>query len=94
MDGKKEGSISMITPKFASDFPSALSVHDVGLKDMVEAMYLMDKRPEIKLLTISIREMKPMTLDLSDHVADSIPKAIDLILQIVKEIHTKNCNLV
>ncbi len=94
MDGKKAGSISLIKPKYASDFPSALSVHDVGLKDMVEAVYLMDKRPKIRLLTISINEMKPMTLDLSDPVAESIPKAVDLVLQIAKEIHTKNCNLV
>jgi hydrogenase maturation protease len=34
MDGKPAGTISLIRPKFASDFPSALSVHDVGLKDM------------------------------------------------------------
>lgn len=94
MDGKKEGSISIIKPKYASDFPSALSVHDVGLKDMVEAVYLMDKRPEIQLLTISIKEMKPMTLELSDQVAASIQKATDLILKMAKEIHTKKYNLV
>ena len=35
MDGKPAGTISLIKPKFASDFPSALSVHDVGLKDMI-----------------------------------------------------------
>jgi len=94
MDGKKEGSISVIKPKYASDFPSALSVHDVGLKDMVEAVYLMDKRPEIQLMTISIKEMKPMTLELSDLVAASIQEAADLILKMAKEIHTKKHNLV
>ena len=30
MDGKPAGTVSLIKPKFASDFPSALSVHDVG----------------------------------------------------------------
>lgn len=94
MDGKRPGKISLINPKFASDFPSALSVHDVGLKDMIEAVYLMDNRPEIQLLTISIKEMKPMTLELSDEVSASIPQAADLILELAKEIHTKNHNLV
>jgi hydrogenase maturation protease len=94
MDGKTPGSISLIKPKFASDFPSALSVHDVGLKDMIEAVYLMDNRPEIDLITISIAEMKPMTLELSDEVANSIPEAANLILELAKEIHTKNHNLV
>lgn len=89
MDGKSPGSISLIKPKFASDFPSALSVHDVGLKDMIEAVYLMDKRPEIQLMTISIEEMKPMTLELSDEVAAAIPVAADLIMALAEEIHTK-----
>ena len=94
MDGKDPGHISLIKPKFASDFPSALSVHDVGLKDMIEAVYLMDSRPEIQLLTISINEMKPMTLELSNEVASAIPKAADLIMELAKEIHTKSHKLV
>lgn len=89
MDGKKDGSISVITPKYASDFPSALSVHDVGLKDMIEAVYLLDNRPRIQLITISISEMKPMSLELSTAVAQAIPKAIDRILQLTKAIETK-----
>ena len=90
MDGKKEGTISLIKPRFASDFPSALSVHDVGLKDMIEAVYLLDKRPEIQLITITINEMKPMTLELSNNVAQAIPKAVDLILDLTKEVHTED----
>jgi len=84
MDGKMEGTVSLIKPKFASDFPSALSVHDVGLKDMIEAVYLLDKRPDIQLITISINEMKPMTLELSSNVLEAIPKAVDLILELTK----------
>lgn len=82
MDGKEAGTISLIRPKFASDFPSALSVHDVGLKDMVEAVYLMDNKPEMYLFTVSIKEMKPMTLDLSEKVKASIPEAVNQILQL------------
>ncbi|MCX2720365.1 hydrogenase maturation protease [Lentiprolixibacter aurantiacus] len=88
MDGKPPGSLSLIKPRFASDFPSALSVHDVGLKDMVEAVYLMDQIPDIHLLTISIEEMKPMTLELSEEVRASIPKAIQKIVQLTKELHS------
>ncbi|MDX1702229.1 MAG: hydrogenase maturation protease, partial [Melioribacteraceae bacterium] len=36
MDGKPEGSISVIKPKFASDFPTALTAHDIGLRDLIE----------------------------------------------------------
>lgn len=86
IDGKPPGTLSLIKPRFASDFPSALSVHDVGLKDMVEAVYLMDHVPDIHLLTISIEELKPMTLELSEPVKEAIPIAIKKIVQLTQEL--------
>lgn len=86
MDGKEPGTLSVLKPRFAADFPSALSVHDVGLKDMIEAVYLMDHIPEIHLITISIKEITPMTIDLSDPVKKAIPKVIDKILELSKSI--------
>ncbi|MBT8263014.1 MAG: hydrogenase maturation protease [Bacteroidia bacterium] len=88
MDGKTPGSISIITPKFASDFPNALSVHDVGLKDMIEAVYLMDEVPEILLITISIQEVKPMTVELSKPVKEAIPRTIDKVLKLAEKLHS------
>lgn len=89
MDGKPAGTISLIKPKFAADFPSALSVHDVGLKDMIEAVYLMDHVPNIHLFTVSIEELNPMTIDLSQKVKEAIPEIIENILTLSKEIHLK-----
>ena len=86
MDGKPVGSISVLEPKFASDFPNALSVHDVGLKDMIEAVYLMEKVPKMYLVTISINEIRPMTLELAPEVKAAIPKAITTIEEIAQEI--------
>ena len=84
IDGKAPGTINVIRPRFASDFPSALSVHDVGLKDMVEAVYLMDTIPDIYLITISITELIPMTLELSKPVSAAIPSAIDKIIELAQ----------
>jgi hydrogenase maturation protease len=89
MDGKPAGTISLIRPKFASDFPSALSVHDVGLKDMVEAVYLMDKVPDIHLFTVSIEEMNPMTIELNSKVKAAIPELINRILMHSKSLRFK-----
>ena len=89
MDGKPAGTISLIRPKFASDFPSALSVHDVGLKDMIEAVYLMDHVPDIYLFTISIKEMMPMTVDLSQEVQNSIPNLLESILHLAQKLHSQ-----
>ena len=89
MDGRKAGTISLIKPKFASDFPSALSVHDVGLKDMIEAVYLMEKIPDIHLFTVSIEEINPMTIELNKKVKNSIPGLIEIILKHCEDLHLK-----
>lgn len=89
MDGKEAGAISLIRPKFASDFPSALSVHDVGLKDMIEAVYLMEEIPDIHLFTVSIEEINPMTIELNKKVKNSIPVLIKKILSHCEDLHLK-----
>lgn len=86
MDGKSPGTITVTEPKFASDFPNALSVHDVGLKDMIEAVYLMEKVPRMFLITISINEIRPMTLELCPDVEAAIPEAIQTIKQLATDI--------
>lgn len=88
MDGKEAGTIDLIRPKFASDFPTALSVHDVGLKDMIEAVYLTNSQPDIHLFTISVEEIKPMTVTLSSKVAAAIPLAVDQILDLAGKLTT------
>ncbi len=82
MDGKEPGTITQTQPKFASDFPQALSVHDVGLKDMIETLYLMDHIPEMHLFTISINKISPMDIKLSDEVEDAVNHAIHKILRL------------
>ena len=89
MDGKPAGTISLIRPKFASDFPSALSVHDVGLKDMIEAVYLMEEKPDLHLFTVSIEELIPMTIELSPNVKNAIPKIIKQLLKHAEALHLK-----
>ncbi len=89
MDGKEEGTISLIRPKFAADFPSALSVHDVGLKDMIEAVYLMETKPDIQLFTISIKGITPMTVELNSKVKQAIPETIEQILKLTEKLYTQ-----
>lgn len=87
MDGKEAGTITLIKPRFAADYPSALSVHDVGLRDMIEAIYLMEKIPEIHLLTVTIDEIKPMTLELSEKVKNAIPLCINQVILLASQLH-------
>lgn len=92
MDGKPAGTVRVTEPKFAADFPNALSVHDVGLKDMIETLYFMGNLPKLYLIAISIEEMIPMHVGLSSEVEKSIPLVIDKILELAKQIHNKKGN--
>ena len=89
MDGKPAGTITKLRPKFAADFPTALSVHDVGLKDMIEAVYLLEQVPDIHLFTVSIEELNPMTLELNPNVKNALPELNQRILKMCDELSVK-----
>jgi hydrogenase maturation protease len=72
MDGKPAGTVSLIHPKFASDFPKTLSAHDIGLRDLLESAQLIGPLPELHLITVSITEIKSMVMELSPTVEQSL----------------------
>jgi hydrogenase maturation protease len=71
-DGRPPGTVSVIRPRFAADFPATLTAHDIGLKDLIEAAALVGKLPRIELITISIDKVQPMALDLSEAARASL----------------------
>lgn len=79
MDGRPAGTVDIIRPRYASDFPRALTAHDIGLRDLVEAAQLTGTLPEIHLVTVSIAEIKSMELALSAAVAEAVPAACDAV---------------
>ena len=89
IDGKPAGSITKLKPRFSSDFPTALSAHDIGLKDLIEALIISDRLPEIFLFTVSIEEIQNMVTSLSPKVSDCLKslhaQVVDLISQIKED---------
>jgi hydrogenase maturation protease len=86
MDKKPQGTIRLIEPKFASDYPVNLSAHDIGLRDLIESSFLIDKKPKTYLFTISIEEMQYMSVTLSQPVANAIGEVIDKVSDLVKSL--------
>lgn len=86
MDGKEEGTISLLKPRFSEDFPISLSGHNFGLKDMVEILSMTDTMPEIYLYTITILKMEPMCMQLSPKVEAAIKKVTAEIIQQIEKI--------
>ncbi len=86
MDFRPPGTIDVLYPKFAADFPSVLSAHDVGLKDMIDALEFKGELPKIILITVSIKGMIPMSIQLTEYVQKSIPKVIETIQHLLSKI--------
>ncbi len=89
MDGKEEGTISLLKPKFSNDFPTSLSGHNFGLKDMVEILTMFDRMPDIYLFTISIDHMDPMVMKLSPKVQNAIEEVKQKILDLILRLNAK-----
>ena len=83
MDGKPPGTVALIEPKFASDFPKALSAHDIGLKDLVESAALLDSLNKIYLVTVSIKTIQNMQIELSPEIKAAIPSVIEKVKELV-----------
>jgi len=86
MDFRPPGTIDVIYPRFASEFPTVLSAHDVGLKDMIDALEFKGELPKIVLVTVSIKGMIPMQITLTDEVQKSVPEVVKKIKSIVGKI--------
>jgi hydrogenase maturation protease len=79
LDENLPGTIRVICPRYASDFPPLMSAHEIGLYDMIEAMTLTGHLPEILLLVISVSDISEVGIGLSPEVENSIPEAIQII---------------
>ncbi len=93
LDNNPNGTIRLIKPRFAADFPKAMSTHDIGLKDMVSALQLLGKMPVIHLFVISIESLQQQGIELSDEIEKVVPavmqKVSNLVLKIQEEVFSK-----
>jgi len=90
MDDDPPGTVKVIEPVFAHDYPPSLSAHDVGLKDLIGSLYLLGKVPKVYLVIVSIKMIQPMTMDLSPPVMECIPVIFDTIVELTAEINARS----
>lgn len=74
LDNKPVGSISVVRPQFAADFPRAMSTHDIGMRDLVNALQLLGKMPDVWLVTISIESLQQQGIVLTPAIAARLPE--------------------
>ncbi len=86
LDGRPPGTIRVIEPRFSSDYPKAMSTHDIGMKDLIDAMTLMGTVPKIHLITVSIESLQQQAINLSPEIEAVLPKLESIAREIINSI--------
>jgi len=85
VDGNPPGTLRRLTPRFSSEYPPALTAHDIGLKDLLDAAYLLGGPLDVTLFTISIDPLQGMGMELSPAIAARIDEIARTILEEVSK---------
>jgi hydrogenase maturation protease len=82
-DGSPLGTVTLARPAFAAEHPAALVPHDIGLKNILDAVALADERPDVILVTVSVAEADRASLELSPAVSRAVREAADRVRDIL-----------
>jgi hydrogenase maturation protease len=72
-DGAKTGTICRLRPRFSKDYPRTLMAHDIGLKDLLDAFYLLGDEPNVTLFAVSISDFQDLKTGLSPELQGVVP---------------------
>lgn len=86
IDGLPPGTIRKLTPRFSKEFPRSLTAHDLGLKDLLDAAYLLGTPPPITLFAVSIAPLQEVTTELTPQIEAILPDLKSRILKEVRQI--------
>ena len=92
LDSLPPGTVRRIKPRFSIDYPLLLSAHEIGLKDMIDAMILQDNIPDIELIVVTAKDIQEIGMELSPDIKKSMNNIIELIYDIINEIRCKQLN--
>lgn len=94
LDAFPPGTIRMIEPKFAKDFPKAMSTHEIGLKDLVESLSMLNKMPKIFLFVVSVEDVANLHVGLSEEVERVFPILKTMIIKKLVDLQIPEASLV
>jgi hydrogenase maturation protease len=70
-----------------------MSTHDIGLRDMVNALQLMDKMPEIYLFVVSIESIQQQGILLTPAIEKTIPVLIEQVIELANKLQGESIQL-
>lgn len=86
LDANPPGTIRKIKPKFAMDFPKAMSTHDIGMKDLVNALQILGTMPVIDLFVVSIESIQQQGITLTPEIEAVVPLLKDKVKELMYEL--------
>lgn len=90
LDAHPPGNIRVLQPRYAHEFPRQLSAHEIGFRDMMEALIILDQLPLIYLVAISVRDFQDMGMTLSPEIEAAIPVAVVQLRELVSSNNLRN----
>ncbi|MDR1764113.1 MAG: HyaD/HybD family hydrogenase maturation endopeptidase [Dysgonamonadaceae bacterium] len=83
LDNNPPGTVRLIRPRYASDFPPLMSAHEIGLRDMIEAMAISDKTPETELIVVSVEDISEVGIYLSPKVEAAVDEVVEMVISAI-----------
>ena len=68
------------------DFPQAMSTHDIGMKDLVNALQILGTMPVIDLFVVSIESIQQQGITLTPEIEAIIPLLKDKVKELMHEL--------
>lgn len=69
VDGAPAGTVRRLQPRFSKEYPRTLTAHDIGLKDLLDAFYLLGQPADVTLFAVSIDPLQDLSVELSPEVS-------------------------
>jgi len=79
LDENPPGTVRRLAPRFSTDYPRTLAAHDIGLKDLLDAFYLLGHQVDVVLFAVSIAPLQELGLDMSPELAARVPEIAALV---------------
>lgn len=86
LDEHPVGTVRRLSPHYSADYPPVLSAHELGLREMIDAMQLQERIPQIELLAISVQPCPHLGMQLSPEVRRAVPQVLQLVFEILEDI--------
>jgi hydrogenase maturation protease len=81
----KPGSIYRIPAAYISGSGSELSLHEAGVRKMLDMLYVMGENPDIELLGIVAEDISSLEIGLSESLKNALPRAVEELVKIICE---------